>query len=105
MKRREMIKTKIMRRVRYEGDCWLWTGPDSGSNGRGYGYPRMSLDGGTVAVHIALWIVENGPIPPRKQLDHLCCKRRCVNPAHLELTTHRQNQKRRDARRCEGVSA
>ena len=43
------------------------------------------------------WIVENGPIPPRKQIDHLCRNRRCVRPSHLEMVTHRKNQRRRDA--------
>ncbi|CDP51974.1 Phage protein [Devosia sp. DBB001] len=79
-------------------DCWIWTGPDSG-DGRGGGYPRMALDGQTVAVHIVMWTNEHGFVPGRKQLDHLCRRRRCVNPEHLELVTHLQNQKRRDRAR------
>lgn len=78
------------------GDCHEWQGGTSGI-GRGGNYARMSLDGGTVAVHIAAWVNENGLIPPRKQLDHLCRVRRCVNPAHLELVTPKQNAKRRSA--------
>lgn len=101
--RRERIRQKILARVEVDPEtgCWIWTGPTSGSTGRGKGYPRMSLDGATVAVHIAMWIVEHGPIPPRKQIDHVCRRRLCVNPGrdHTELTTHRQNQKRRDAAR------
>jgi hypothetical protein len=57
----------------------------------------MSLDGQTVAVHLVVWTHYNGFIPGKKQLDHLCSNRRCVQPAHLELVTHRVNQKRRDA--------
>lgn len=102
MSRRDRIRDKIQARcVLVPGPlptpCRLWTGPTSGSEGRGAGYGRMNLDGGTVAPHIALWIVENGPIPPRKQLDHLCMNRLCVD--HTELVTHKQNQKRRDAAR------
>lgn len=79
----------------------MWTGPTSGASyqgqkkGRGHSYPRMSLDGQTVAVHLVVWTHYSGFIPGRKQLDHLCRNRGCVNPDHLELVTHLQNQKRR----------
>ena len=104
MNRRDAIRAKIFSRVKvtdcgYEIDgeispCHIWTGPDSG-NGRGGGYPRMFLDGGTVAVHIAIWVNENGIIPPKKQIDHKCRQRRCCNNDHLEMVTHKQNQRRR----------
>lgn len=99
--RRDKIRAKIYARVRLEAGpldtpCHIWTGPSSGDTGRGKDYPRMNLDGATVAVHKAAWINEHGMIPPRKQLDHLCKRRRCVNEAHLELVTHKENQRRRD---------
>lgn len=98
--RRERIFEKVMRRVRIEADgCWIWTGPDSGK-GRGGGYPRMSLDGATVAVHIVMWIIRHGPIPPKKQIDHQCSRRMCVNPDHLQMVTHLRNQRLRDERRA-----
>lgn len=101
--RRAAIRTKIGARVElrdtgFVSPCHIWTGPDSGG-GRGGGYPRMALDGQTVAVHVVAWTNENGFVPGKKQLDHLCRCRRCVNPDHLELVTHKQNQKRRDAAR------
>ncbi|WP_409999214.1 HNH endonuclease signature motif containing protein [Bradyrhizobium sp. SZCCHNG3015] len=68
----------------------------------------MCLDGGTMAVHIVMYVLEHGPIPPRKQLDHRCRARRCVNADHLEMVTHKENQRRRDeARRfaCEEIAA
>lgn len=105
--------SKIMERVEIKdcgymidgkpSPCHLWTGPDSGE-GRGGGYGRMKLDGGTVSVHITAWVCEHGPIPPRKQLDHACEQRRCANEAHLELVTHLQNQRRRDKRRAARLS-
>lgn len=98
--RRMKITQKVMLRVvKTEDGCWIWTGPTSGHNGRGRGYPRMSLDGGTMAVHIVMYIIEFGPIPPRKQIDHTCRNRLCVNPDHLEMVTHKVNQRRRDAAR------
>lgn len=108
MSRRDRIREKILSRTRQVpapeglppelGPCLIWTGPDSG-NGRGGDYPRMSLDGQTVAVHLVSWTNEHGFIPGKKQLDHLCRRRRCVSDLHLELVTHKENQRRRDKAR------
>jgi len=35
-----------------------------------------------------------GPIPPGFEPDHLCRNRRCINPAHLEPVTRRENLRR-----------
>ncbi|WP_282129380.1 HNH endonuclease signature motif containing protein [Roseobacter litoralis] len=102
--RRARIRAKIAENVIHapcpapdlRGPCHLWQGGTSG-NGRGGDYGRMSLDGATVATHKAAWINENGMIPPRKQLDHLCRQRRCANPDHLELVTPKENARRRSA--------
>lgn len=104
--RRDRIREKIAARVficeeacnvpGVEGPCHLWQGPDSGKIGRGAGYPRMSLDGQTVAVHLVLWTNENGYIPGRKTLDHRCRNRLCVNLDHLEMVTMKENARRRD---------
>lgn len=99
--RRERIAEKVMARVRIDPvtGCWIWTGPTSGETGRGAGYPRMSLDGQMVAVHRVMFTNEHGYIPGKKQIDHKCRNRLCVRPDadHLEMVTHKQNQKRRDA--------
>ncbi|WP_315786971.1 MULTISPECIES: HNH endonuclease signature motif containing protein [unclassified Bradyrhizobium] len=103
--RRDRIRDKVMSRVEIvqgtvlDTPCHIWTGPTSGSAGRGKDYPRMCLDGGTMAVHIVMYVLEHGPIPPRKQLDHRCRTRRCVNADHLEMVTHKENQRRRDEAR------
>lgn len=99
MNRRRQIIEKIAARTEVvdgplDTPCFIWTGPTSG-HGRGGGYPRMCLDGQTVAVHLVAWTNVHGFIPGKKQIDHRCRNRLCVNPAHLELVTHRENQKRR----------
>lgn len=77
--------------------CHIWQGPTSGE-GRGGGYGRMSLNGQTVAVHLVVYSHFYGYIPGKKQIDHLCNHRLCCNPTHLEMVTHKVNQKRRVAR-------
>ncbi len=112
MSRRDEIRAKIMACVRIDDatGCWLWTGPTSGEEGRGAGYPRMSLSGQTVAVHLVMWTNEHGYIPGKKELDHVCRNRLCVRPhsEHLELVTRKRNALRREqARRqlrCEEVA-
>lgn len=99
--RRAEIEAKVKARTlevwceSLQSHCWEWTGPNSGS-GRGGDYARMCLDGQTVAVHRVMFTNANGFIPGKKQIDHKCRNRRCVNPDHLEMVTHKQNQKRRD---------
>lgn len=105
--RRQAIEDKIMANVvisflgfMIDGQpspCHIWRGSHSGS-GRGGGYARMALDGQTVAVHIVRFVNKNGYVPGKKQLDHLCNNRLCVNDLHLEMVTHKQNQKRRAKR-------
>lgn len=98
MSRRRDILARIRRRVDECAvtGCWNWTGPTSGA-GRGGGYPRMCLDGQTVAVHRVVFTHFNGFVPGKKQIDHTCRNRCCVNPEHLEMVTHKENQRRRDA--------
>ena len=105
--RRDQILSRIYQRISVEDKgyvhnekpslCHIWTGPTSGT-GRGGGYGRMSLDGQTVATHIVVYTHFYGYIPNKKQVDHLCNQRACCNPAHLELVTHLQNQRRRSLR-------
>lgn len=72
--------------IAQSNECWLWSG---GTHPNGYGY----FDGG----YAHRWAYENavGEIPPGLEIDHLCRTRNCVNPSHLELVTHAENQRRR----------
>lgn len=62
MTRRDRIRAKIAARsVETDDGCLIWTGPTSGKTGRGHGYPRMSLDGGTVAARREFQATECAP--------------------------------------------
>lgn len=69
--------------------CWEWTG---GINGNGYG--QINVAGRVIGAHRIAYELLVGPIPEGLELDHLCRNRTCVNPAHLEPVTRRENQLR-----------
>lgn len=69
------------------GPCWLWTACKAPF---GYGRFYVSKVGADYAHRVAFRRV-HGPIPDKLELDHLCRRRDCVNPSHLEAVTHRVN--------------
>jgi hypothetical protein len=73
-------------RDRGPDSCWLWLG----SVDRG-GYGNFKTDHGVVNAHAFAWDLKHGPPPPGLVRDHLCGVRRCVNTAHMRLTTKREN--------------
>jgi len=72
-----------------DGDCWTWTAT---ADHKGYG--RLGVSGRTLMAHRLSYEHFVAPIPPGMQLDHLCRNRRCVNPAHLEPVTGKENVRR-----------
>lgn len=69
-----------------DAPCWLWTGNKTIG---GYGLIR---DGNRRrCAHRVLYELLVGPVPDDLVIDHLCRNRLCVNPAHLEPVTNREN--------------
>jgi hypothetical protein len=74
---------RVMRRTDIPKDkskCWLWTGP---VNNAGYGMirgndgvPKMTTVHRIVGIH-------KGLDAKRREIQHTCLTKHCVNPAHL----------------------
>lgn len=79
-----------------DGDpCWLWTGAQGGPPTGRYGYIQRGRRGeGLARVHRLSYEWTHGPIPDGLEPDHLCGHTLCVNPAHLEAVTGRENRLR-----------
>lgn len=69
--------------------CWLWTG----TRKNGYGRLNAVIDGQhqCLLAHRVVYESLVGPVPDGLTLDHRCRVRACVNPAHLEPVTMKEN--------------
>jgi HNH endonuclease len=80
--------------------CWFWTGA---KNPAGYGLFKVGQI--RAGAHRWAWQWANGPIPQGMEVHHNCRTRPCVNPAHLEVMTRRQNLQRRKFDSWKGIDA
>lgn len=90
---REHLSVRFERSfVRHASGCWLWTKRISKNR---YG---LFAVGHQRRVYAHRWSYEHnrGEIPAGCDLDHLCRKRACVNPDHLEPVTRQDNLLRGD---------
>ncbi len=86
------FRSKVDRRG--PDECWKWTGYRFWD---GYGGLRSDLavgGGRLIRAHRLAYELLVGPIPDGMVIDHLCRNRWCVNPAHLEPVTVRENNLR-----------
>jgi hypothetical protein len=70
--------------------CWPWRGTVHHVTG----YGHFTVGRRTHMAHRLAYELFHEPIPAGMQLDHLCRVRSCVNPAHLEPVTARENNRR-----------
>lgn len=91
--RRDSMEAKYDARVvRAESGCWGWIGAVNPVSGYAY-------IGKTIA-HRYSYERFVGPIPPGLTIDHLCRVKTCTNPAHLEVVTQGENNRRITATAC-----
>ena len=77
-----------------QDECWEWRGCKQA------GYGRFGADRKSYPAHRWLYERIHGPLVrdvSLVQLDHLCRNRGCVNPAHLEPVTRKENILRGEA--------
>ncbi len=81
---------RFWEKVQKTDGCWEWLAS------RVAGYGRFRAVSGEAHVQAHRWAYEAliGPIPDGLEIDHLCRNRGCVNPAHLEPVTARENVRR-----------
>lgn len=91
----QVILRRLLAKVERRDGHWIWTG----ATAKGYG---MAWSGQTTeaghylpeGAHRAMYRMLVGEIPAGMQIDHLCRTPLCVNPAHLEPVTPRENVRR-----------
>jgi hypothetical protein len=85
----DTIMENILSKINKIKSCWIWLGSKSGS-----GYGRMQRNNKKYFVHRFVYEIYKGKIPEGYEVDHLCRKRDCVNPEHLEAVTMKENRVR-----------
>lgn len=82
----DQVRARIASSVAIERDgCWNW---QKAIRNDGYGRALGEM------AHRLSYLAHVGPIGKGLDLDHLCRNRSCVNPAHLEPVTRKENLRR-----------
>lgn len=88
-------KLFLLKVNKVDNGCWLWMGR---KNKQGYGlYTKYNKETATWKSYIAsryFWLLINGEIANGLIVCHSCNVLNCVNPDHLYLTTHSENNKK-----------
>ena len=78
------------------GPCLIWR---HGLNDGGYGILR--LKGKSRLAHRAAYEMTRGEIPEGEKVLHLCYRRCCIQPAHLDAGSAKENREDKDMRLTE----
>lgn len=87
----EEMKLSFEKFFEKSSDCWIWKGANKGKR-LPYGMFTFRLYKNILA-HRASWIIYNGEIPKDLLVLHKCDVASCVNPDHLFLGTHLDNER------------
>lgn len=81
-----MLPAHVDAQIRRTSRCWQWLGS---TNQGGYGFTQINYV--QRVAHRVVYEDAVGPIPSGLTLDHLCRNTDCVNPAHMEPVSMREN--------------
>lgn len=104
----EYLKDSYLVKKDQHTGCLLWQGALAGGNGYSHGQYstiRIASQSGLfkpfqINGHIVQCFLKTGEIPvlspktTRTGVSHLCHRKRCLNPMHLVMESHKENQQR-----------
>jgi len=79
----------IWKHIEITSSCWIWKGSTTSN-----GYGHLNYAGKNYLSHRFVYELLEDKIPNNLVIDHLCRNRKCVNPAHLDIVTFKENLSR-----------
>ena len=67
-------------------ECWEWQAYTTPK-----GIPKFSFKGLSTGAYRVAYELTYGPIPEDQEVCHSCDNKKCCNPKHLWIGTHKQN--------------